>query len=100
MKRQRTPDLPTNVYRLPSGRYAGYLRVNGQYRWAGTFAAVEEAAQAVEAISATRRPPRYLSICWRSDRRKWRVKVGPNRRNAGSFATWDDAWEALLREAP
>ena len=103
MKRKRDPSLPTNVYcrhsrvgRRP--RYFGVARVNGVYLYTGSWNSIGEVSRELAGLP-TRRTRPYISITWRSDRlvRPWRLRLGPERRNGGYFATWDDAWAAAVK---
>jgi len=96
MRRKRDPALPTNIYKRGS-RYYGYLTVNGVWHCTRTFGTIEEAVAETKSVVATRRMPRYISIYYSSAERKWRVRIGPDRRGAGYFPTWDQAWEAALK---
>ena len=102
-RRKRDLNLPTNVYRRDSRvgrrpRYFGMTWVNGVYLYTGSWSSIAEVERELAAMPERRVRP-YISISWNSDRlaRPWRLRLGPERRNGGYFATWDDAWAAAVK---
>lgn len=94
MKRKRDPNLPINVYRTEGTKYFHYYaRINGKYEYKSGFLNPKDAADA--ANSLPRRFFNYISVSWRSDNLKWRVRIGKERKDVGNFTTWDDAWAAV-----